>query len=64
MLAGGEALNGLLLIGWSASYTYISMERFWRNGADIDVDQCPSDPSGKDRAAPSRTGGVERVGRC
>lgn len=31
MLAGMEALNGLLLIGWSASYTYIAMERFWRN---------------------------------
>lgn len=31
MLAGVEALNGLLLIGWSASYTYITMERFWKN---------------------------------
>lgn len=29
MLAGVEALNGLLLIGWSASFTYLSMERFW-----------------------------------
>lgn len=29
LLAGVEALNGLLLIGWSASYTYIAMERFW-----------------------------------
>ena len=29
LLAGMEALNGLLLIGWSASYTYIAMERFW-----------------------------------
>lgn len=29
MLAGVEALNGLLLIGWSASYTYLAMERFW-----------------------------------
>src|SRR3954471_273633 len=29
LLAGIEALNGLLLIGWSASYTYIAMERFW-----------------------------------
>jgi hypothetical protein len=29
LLAGFEALNGLLLIGWSASYTYISMRRFW-----------------------------------
>lgn len=31
LLAGVEALNGLLLIGWSASFTYISMERFWRS---------------------------------
>jgi hypothetical protein len=30
LLAGAEALNGLLLIGWSASFAYISMERFWR----------------------------------
>jgi hypothetical protein len=29
LLAGTEALNGLLLIGWSASFLYISMERFW-----------------------------------
>jgi len=29
LLAGVEALNGLLLIGWSASFTYIAMERFW-----------------------------------
>ena len=32
LLAGAEALNGLLLIGWSASYTYIAMARFWSNG--------------------------------
>jgi hypothetical protein len=30
LLAGAEALNGLLLIGWSASFAYISMEKFWR----------------------------------
>jgi Ion channel len=30
LVAGVEALNGLLLIGWSASFTYIAMERFWR----------------------------------
>ena len=29
LLAGIEALNGLVLIGWTASYTYIAMERFW-----------------------------------
>ncbi|MBX3605978.1 MAG: two pore domain potassium channel family protein [Piscinibacter sp.] len=32
LLAGVEALNGLLLIGWTASFTYICMERFWRTG--------------------------------
>jgi len=32
LLAGLEALNGLLLIGWSASFTYISMARFWSRG--------------------------------
>ncbi len=29
LLAGTEALNGLLLIAWSASFTYLAMERFW-----------------------------------
>jgi hypothetical protein len=30
LLAGVEALNGLLLVAWSASFTYLSMERFWQ----------------------------------
>lgn len=38
MLAGVEALNGLLLIGWSASYTYIAMERFWAEGNKTSID--------------------------
>lgn len=29
LLAGIEALHGLLLIGWSASFLYLAMERFW-----------------------------------
>jgi hypothetical protein len=29
LLVGVEALNGLLLIGWSASFLCLSMERFW-----------------------------------
>ena len=33
LLAGVEALNGLLLIGWSAAYTYLAMERFWSDAA-------------------------------
>jgi len=30
LLAGAEALNGLLLIGWSASFLYLEMERWWQ----------------------------------
>ncbi len=29
LIAGVEALNGLMLIGWSASFTYLAMERYW-----------------------------------
>ena len=30
LLTGIESLNGLLLIGWSASFTYLVMEKRWR----------------------------------
>jgi len=33
LFAGVESLNGLLLIAWSASFTYLSMEKFWAPGA-------------------------------
>ena len=29
-LSGTEALTGLFLITWSASFTFLEMERFWR----------------------------------
>jgi hypothetical protein len=29
LLVGAMALHGLLLIGWSASYLFIAMERYW-----------------------------------
>lgn len=29
-LAGLEALTGLVLIGWTASFLYVEMTRFWR----------------------------------
>jgi hypothetical protein len=32
LLVGVEALNDLLLIGWTAAYLYIAMERFWNEG--------------------------------
>lgn len=30
-LAGTEALTGFILITWSASFTFLEMERFWRD---------------------------------
>jgi hypothetical protein len=30
-LFGTEALTGFVLITWSASFTYLEMERYWRN---------------------------------
>ena len=41
LLAGVEALNGLLLIGWSASYAYLAMERFWGDGRGAEAGREP-----------------------
>lgn len=30
-IAGTEALTGFILITWSASFTFLEMERFWRD---------------------------------
>ncbi len=30
LITGVEALNGLVLIAWSASFTYLSMEKYWK----------------------------------
>jgi hypothetical protein len=30
-LAGTEALTGFVLLTWSASFTYVEMQRFWRS---------------------------------
>jgi hypothetical protein len=32
LLAGSEALTGLVLIAWTASFTYFEMRAFWDNG--------------------------------
>ncbi len=29
MLTAAEVLNGLVMIGWTVSFTYLTMERFW-----------------------------------
>lgn len=31
MLAGVEALTGLLMISWTASFTYLEMARYWKS---------------------------------
>lgn len=30
LLSATEALNGLVLMGWTVSFTYLAMEKFWR----------------------------------
>ena len=58
MLAGAEALNGLLLIGWSASYTYIAMERFWSD--DEALEEVPSPGASRQRVRRHRHSAVFR----
>jgi hypothetical protein len=29
-LSGTEAITGFVMIGWTVSFTYLEMERFWR----------------------------------
>lgn len=31
MLTGFEALTGLVMIGWTASFTYLEMARYWKD---------------------------------
>ncbi|WP_209348211.1 potassium channel family protein [Pontixanthobacter sp. CEM42] len=35
-ISGLEALNGLVMVGWTASYTYLAMEKFWHLSDDDD----------------------------
>lgn len=30
MLVGAEVLNGLVIIGWTVTFTYLTMEKFWQ----------------------------------
>lgn len=41
IVAGIESLNGVVLIGWSTSYTYLAMQRFSRAArrADLHTDE-------------------------
>jgi hypothetical protein len=39
LIAGFEAVNGLFLIAWSTSFTYLAMERLWPLHSRITVDE-------------------------
>lgn len=39
LLTGVQALTGLLMIGWSASYTYLCMERLWKAHSEREEDR-------------------------
>jgi fermentation-respiration switch protein FrsA (DUF1100 family) len=41
LVAGIESLNGLVLIGWSASFTYLTMEEFWGTKRDARSKSAP-----------------------
>lgn len=37
IISGIEALNGLVLIGWSASFTFLAMRHYWPLGSSDDA---------------------------
>ncbi len=49
IISGIEALNGLVMVGWTASYTYLAMERYWHVAVSDDEmgDEVP-DPTKSD----------------
>lgn len=50
LLLGSEALSGFLLVTWSASFTYLEMQRNWKlesAAGRIDRHQRPSTPQAK-----------------
>ena len=52
LISGVEALVGLLMIGWSASFTYLAMEKFWPMHGDR-VRRLPSARRLRDPHAPA-----------
>ncbi|MGH1590343.1 ion channel [Methylobacterium phyllosphaerae] len=62
LLTGVEALNGLLLIGWSASFTYLAMERYWPLHGKAQAHRAAQarragdDPPGRERLLPPAPG--------
>ncbi len=57
LISGVEALVGLLMIGWSASFTYLAMEKFWPMHGDR-VRRLPSVRSLRGRQAGAHKDGL------
>jgi|RhiMethySRZTD1v2_1073278.scaffolds.fasta_scaffold741646_2 hypothetical protein len=57
LISGVEALVGLLMIGWSASFTYLAMEKFWPMHGDR-MRRLPSARSLRERHAGSHKDGA------
>ena len=47
IIAGVESLNGLLLITWSASFTYLVMQKWWHPELDDAREAPPAPPARK-----------------
>lgn len=58
LVVGVEALTGFVLIGWSASFTYLAMEKFWAAH-----DGRRSEPHDRDAPVRSRASGARSAGR-
>jgi hypothetical protein len=59
MLAGIEALTGLLMVSWTASFTYLEMSRYWQP----DCDRLPVAPRVRRPRRGARHGGPARRAR-
>lgn len=56
LLAGIECLNGFTLIGWSTSFTYLSMRDFWEPSSG----KRPPSPLGRERQLYLRVSSCDR----
>jgi hypothetical protein len=58
MMASAEVLNGLILIGWSASFTYLAMQRLWETHKPPTANEAAPSFSSSAAAPPADTASV------
>jgi hypothetical protein len=57
LVVGVEALTGFVLIGWSASFTYLAMEKFWAAHSGRTAASADENASVRARASGTRSAG-------